>query len=338
MNEKKRPELEKSAVIRGMPLVCGSEPLAVEFFEKQRWGDSPKCPHCQASDVYQMNDRNGSRNKRFLWRCRACGDQFTVRTGTIYEETRLPLRHWAYAFWKACSSKKGISALQLSRELEITHKSALFLLNRIRHAVVESPEGQPPLDGTLEIDETYIGGKPRVGADGVKPPGTGYRKDSNKVPVVAMVQREGTARLKVVPSVTQGNLFSFINKNVHPSAVCNTDQSQVYFGAFWQHLNRHDIVNHSKREYARHNPDGTVSSTNCAESLFSLLKRGLTGTFHAVSPQHLHRYCAEFQFRWDTRKGNDGKRLEEAVKRSEGKRLKYEDCVCREPKAEENPK
>jgi transposase-like protein len=136
-----------------------NEALAVAFLEQQRWGDAPACPRCGSLEVYQMKGMDGARNQDYRWRCRSCRQMFTVRTGTIFEETRLPLRVWVYAFWKPCSSKKGISALQLSREMEITHKSALFVQRRIRHGL--GSENEPKLTGTVEVDETYVGGRPR---------------------------------------------------------------------------------------------------------------------------------------------------------------------------------
>ena len=116
MNEQKHPELGKSDLIKRLPKVCGDETAAVEFFERQRWGNSPVCLHCQNTNVYKMTGRAGGRNKRYLWRCRACGEQYTVRTGTIYEDSKLPLRHWAYGFWRVCASKKGVSAREIEPE------------------------------------------------------------------------------------------------------------------------------------------------------------------------------------------------------------------------------
>src|SRR5687768_5306051 len=124
-----------SPILKALRAAAQSELLAVEFLENERWGDAPACPRCGVADVNQMKAADGSRNKDYRWRCKGCKQMFTVRIGTIFEETRLPLRVWVYAFWKACSSKKGISALQLSREMEITHKSALFVLRRIRHGL-----------------------------------------------------------------------------------------------------------------------------------------------------------------------------------------------------------
>src|SRR5205823_988574 len=132
-----------------------NEQAAVEFLEAQRWGDAPSCPRCGSTRVYKMLGSVGGRNKDFRWRCWECRKMYTVRTGTIFEESRLPLRVWVFAFWRACASKKGISALQLAREMEITHKSALFVLRRIRHGMGHD-ETSPKLTGTVEIDETYV--------------------------------------------------------------------------------------------------------------------------------------------------------------------------------------
>lgn len=241
----KRPELAKSNIVENLPLACADDTAAVEFFEKQRWGDCPQCPHCSGKDVYKMLDRDGTRNKRYLWRCRGCAEQFTVRIGTIYEDSRLPLRHWAYTFWRACSSKKGVSAREIERHCQISYKSALFLLHRIRFALADDVASPTPLDGVCEVDETYVGGKPRKPAGGGKPaPGTGYRRNSNKMPVVAMLQRDGDVRTKVVPNVTGRNLSQFVNANIAKSATVNTDQSGMYHNLFFPWA-KHDVVNHS---------------------------------------------------------------------------------------------
>jgi hypothetical protein len=249
----------------------------------------------------------------------------------VYEETRIPLRHWAYAFWRGCSSKKGVSALEIQRHCQISYKSALFLMHRIRFAMTDNTETPEKFTGTCEIDETYVGGKPRPGD---KRKRKGYRKDSSKVPVIAMVERGGKVRTKVVAQVTQKNIGQFLTQNIENGSVVNTDQGHVYNTLLWPIIKwptgRHDVVNHSQGEYARHNPDGTVSGVNHCESFFSLIKRGLMGTFHAVSKEHLHRYCHEFTFRWDTRNLCDGDRIVAAIKHGEGKRLTYENYVCRE--------
>ncbi len=192
--KKKRDKhnLTKSEIIREIPLACSDELAAVEFFEKQRWGDTPCCMRCGSVSVYKMVDaKTGERNKRYLWRCRDCKQQYTVRIGTVYEESRVPLRHWAYAFWRACTSKKGVSALELSRQCEISYKSALFLMNRIRFAMAPDFASAPKLQGIVEVDETYVGGKPRF--KGTSKTGRGTTK-LRYLPV----QRQGQIRRRVV--------------------------------------------------------------------------------------------------------------------------------------------
>src|ERR1700677_4214830 len=165
----------RSAVLEALKNASINEDAAVAFLEKQRWSEQPACPRGGDMNVYPMMT-DGQRNKDYRGRCRGCKEMFTVRIGTVFQETRLPLRVWVYAIWKACSSKKGISALQLSREMEITHKSALFVLRRIRHGVGDTE--QPRMKGTVEVDELYVGGKPRY--KGTSMPGKG----SNRTPVV----------------------------------------------------------------------------------------------------------------------------------------------------------
>src|SRR5271156_1986945 len=167
MRKRNLHNLTKSEVIAEIPLACSDETAAVEFFEFQRWGDTPCCVKCGSVTVYQMKDaKTGERNKRYLWRCRDCKEQYTVRIGTVYEESRIPLRHWCYAFWRASTSKKGVSALEIKRHCQISYMSALFLMHRIRFALTS--DGGEKLTGIVEADETYVGGKPR--------PGTGHHK------------------------------------------------------------------------------------------------------------------------------------------------------------------
>ena len=162
--QKTRVGQDKSEIIEAIPRACADEAAAVEFMEKMRWGDEPHCPHCGDSNVYQMRDaKSGERSHRFLWRCRGCKRQFTVRIGTVLEDSRISLRHWCYAFWAACSSKKGVSALQIKRQTGLTYKSALFLMHRIRWAMADDHATPTKLSGTVEVDETYVGGKPSTG-------------------------------------------------------------------------------------------------------------------------------------------------------------------------------
>jgi transposase-like protein len=220
----KRHRLSKSEVIGKVPLICADELAAVEFFEEQRWGDSPCCIHCGSVNVYKMRDRKtGERNKRFLWRCLDCSQQYTVRIGTVYEESRIPLRHWCYAFWRAATSKKGVSALEIKRHCQISYKSALFLMNRIRFAMAPD-DAAPKLSGTVECDETYVGGRPRF--KGISKRGRGTRK----TPVFAAVERNGRIRRRVVADVTGDTLKEAIRETVDTRARIMTDENSSYRG------------------------------------------------------------------------------------------------------------
>lgn len=318
---------DKSEIIAALPKACADESAAVEFIESLRWGVSgPCCLRCGDTNVYKMTDRTtGERNKRFLWKCNGCQKQYTVRVGTVMEDSRIPLRFWAYALWKACSSKKGVSALQIKRETGLTYKSALFMMHRIRFGMAEDWRGQPKLSGTVESDETYVGGKPRN-----KQSHQGLAKGwlDRKTPVVSLVQRGGNIRSFVTADVTAANLAKILAGNITRESHLMTDSAPIYArSGIGKAFARHGMTDHSKGQYAK--PDGTHSNT--VESAFSLLKRGIYGTFHNVSRKHLHRYIAEFDFRWNARKVDDGERLARAVRSAEGKRLHYREPVAMFP-------
>ncbi len=272
-----------------------------------------------------MTDRRtGQRNRRFLWLCEGCKKQYTVRVNSVLEDSRIPLRYWAYAFWKACSSKKGVSALQIKRETGLTYKSALFLMHRIRFAMAEDWGGQMKLSGIVETDETYVGGKPRN-----KGTHRGRVKGwlEHKTPVVSLLERGGKIRSFVTADVTAANVGRILKENVVREAThLMTDTAPVYTRSNigWYFL-KHSMTDHSRGEYARR--DGTHSNT--VESAFALLKRGIYGTFHNVSRKHLHRYVAEFDFRWNARNVDDGERTALAIRSAEGKRLRYREPVAK---------
>lgn len=223
MPQREKVARDKSQVVAALPLACSDEAEAVAFLERQRWGGSPACPRCGDMDVYQMTDRKtGERNKDWRWRCRGCKRMYTVRTGTVFEDSRIQLRWWLYAFWRACSSKKGVSALQIRRETGLSYKSALFLMHRIRWAMAPT-EHVEKLSGVVEVDETYVGGRPRPQAGprrewsdrfghrlGQRHTGRG----TPKTPVVALVQRDGEIRTRIVADVTARSLRGAIREYV----------------------------------------------------------------------------------------------------------------------------
>lgn len=308
----KKPQLAQSPVIEELPAACASEPAAVEFLERKRWGDSPCCPKCGSVNVYKMTDRaTGERNTRYLWRCRDCAKQYTVRTGTIYEESLVPLHKWCRAYWEACACKNGVSALELSRKIQVSYKTALFMMHRIRWAMADDHSTPPKMTGTVEADETYVGGKPRYRGNNKRGRGT------KKQPVAAVLQRGGSVRSRVIPVVNAENVKAMVRENVDRSARIMTDQEASYQGLAPEFV-AHEAVNHRAREYVR-----GEAHTNTIEGFFSRVKRGLNGTYHAVSREHLHRYLAQFEFAYNTRGLTDGERVLELIARTEGRRLKY---------------
>lgn len=297
-------------ITQRLPLACVDEGAAVDFMEHQRWGMSPVCPLCGGYQVYKMTDSNtGKRQANFRWRCRDCKGQYTVRKGTVLEDSAIPLKHWAFAFWRAATSKKGVSALEIHRQTGLSYKSSLFLLHRIRYAMADTSKGQLGGAGVpVEADETYFGNK--EGA--ARRPGTGH-----KHAIFALVERNGGVRSFHVPSVTAKTLKPILDRNVSKHSDLMTDEAVVY-KKLGKRFARHASVNHSRKEYAR----GDVT-TNSVEGFFSILKRGLHGIYHNVSEHHLHRYLSEFDFRYSNRELSDGQRTALAIKQAEGKRLLY---------------
>ena len=317
MNSKTKVQSQSTKgdpVLQSLPIACADEKSAVEFMERQRWGDHPACPRCGDLDVYQMRDsKTGERQANFRWRCHGCKDQFTVRIGTVFEESRIPLKHWCFAFWRSASSKKGVSALEIHRQTGVSYKSALFMLHRIRFAMEDEDTGH--LQGVVEVDELFVGGRPRRIHNSRK----SIKKD--KAIVVGLLERGGRVRPKVVADVTGATLKAVIAENVDKSSHIMTDDWAGYRGlrnAGWTH----DTVCHSMFEYAR----GDVT-TNRIEGFFGLVRRSLDGIYHSVSKKHLHRYLGEFTFRYDNRALSDGQRTVLAIKKAQGKRLTYSEQI-----------
>jgi len=262
-----------------------TEDEARAALERIRWPNGTVCPHCGV--IGHSVRIQGKSARPGLWRCKDCRKQFTVTVKSIFEDSRIPIRKWLLAFHLICSSKKGISALQLQRNLGLgSYQTAWFMAHRIRHAMLQEPLASL-LTGTLEVDETYVGGKPRRGTPkGVRKSGRG----TSKIPVVALVERGGgRVRAKAVLKIGGKNLKKHVIENAHPLATIYSDEYAAYKG-LWRHFEGgHHRVTHSKGEYVR----GDIH-TNTVESFFGLLKRGVMGAFHHVSARHLGRYCDEF--------------------------------------------
>ncbi|MFT3883401.1 MAG: IS1595 family transposase [Gemmatales bacterium] len=291
-----------------------TEQQAREYIEQVRWPEGAVCPFCKTKEVTKLGGKSAERG---LYKCKTkeCRKLFTVFKGSIFEDSHLTCKQWLLAYHLMNSSKKGVSAHQLHRELGITYKSAWFLAHRIRWAMTQEPlktmlgeEGS-----VVEVDETYVGGKPKRVHGVPNKRGRGTKK----TPVVALVDRSGGLRAQSVQRVTSRNLKKVIDQHVKKEATLMTDELNAYKPIGKEYAG-HQTVNHSEGEYSR---DGI--NCNSAESFFATLKRGIHGVFHHVSKQHLDRYCGEFAYRWTNRKVDDSERTARAIKAGEGKRLMY---------------
>ena len=309
------------------------EDKAREFLEAIRWPDGPVCPHCGViGNAYRLEPKppkeggKGKHVRKGVWKCGGCREQFTVTVGTIFADSHIPLSKWLLAYHLLCASKKGMSAHQLHRMLKVTYRSAWFMAHRIRYTMSQEPLSSK-LQGTIEIDETYVGGKMRSGSTTVKP---GERaKDyisgvANKAAVVSVLQRGGRVQSRHVERVTAQNLKPIVEQMIAEDAHVITDSSSVLKGAL--RTRRHDQVNHLAKEYVRYE-DGVCITTNAIEGYFATLKRGINGVYHHVGKQHLHRYLSEFDFRHNSRKEKDGDRTLLAIKGADGKRLMLRDSI-----------
>ena len=294
-----------------------TDETARAYWESIHWPHGPVCPHCKNADakrIWKVTPNEAKKIRAGLHLCAECNKQFTSTIGTIFEDSHIPLRKWLIAWYMLCSSKKGISSLQLQRNLDLgSYRTALFMTHRIRHALKE-PVFKDKLTGTIEADETYVGGKSK---------GKGRHFMGNKVPVFAMVERGGRVRSQVMKYVTGKNLKAALKSNIRPSATIMTDELPAYRKAT-KDFASHQAVNHSAGEYVR-----GPAHTQSVDGFFSLLKRGVVGTFHHISEQHLPLYLAEFDHRHNTRFLTDGERTVIGLKKANGKRLTYRQPVAK---------
>jgi len=296
------------------------EDAARELLEEMRWGKSGAvCPRCGGADPYKLTPKATSKKpgRKGLYKCRACRKQFTVTVGTVFEASHIPLSKWLLAIHLLASSKKGISAHQLHRNLGISYKGAWFMAHRLRYAMQQGPLTEL-LSGTVEADETYIGGSRRGRADAKRGRPT---QDSNKTPVMGLVERGGRLRAKPIERVTAKNITGAIFKDVNVwDSHLMTDEGRHY-DRIGRKFKSHQTVKHTSGEYVR-----GKAHTNTIEGFFGILKRGINGVYHHVGRGHLSRYCDEFAFRYNTRTAlgySDGQRAAEMVAGAEGKRLTY---------------
>jgi transposase-like protein len=305
--------------------VLQNEAAAIAWVEARVWPQGPVCPHCGGFD--RIGKMGGKATRIGLWKCYQCRKQFTVKVGTVFEDSHVPMNLWLQAMYLLCSSKKGISSNQLARTLGVTLKTAWFMSHRIREAM--RVVGVEPMGGAgevVEIDETLMGkveGAP-------KRLRTGGSKDRNIV--LTLVQRGGEARSFHVDSKFIADVMPIVRENVKRETWINTDEAKHYYD-MGKDFALHQTVNHSQDEYAKYSavatfPDGKqyVVTTNTVEGFYSIFKRGMKGVYQHCAEKHLHRYLAEFDFRYSNRVRlgvDDVERTARAVKGIVGKRLTY---------------
>jgi transposase-like protein len=302
-----------------------NEKAAIANLEASRWPDGVNCPHCGSVTVTRM----GGETQAGMFQCNDCRDKFTARTGTVMERSHIPVRKWLLAIHLLNSSKKGMSAHQMHRMLGITYKSAWFLCHRIREAMrPDDAPGSDPLGGkgkVVEADETYFGNVPEAKRPTKTTKGRKFTKGgrsgpSGKRAVVALVERGGRVR-SFHPATADGNTVSaIVLDNIRRESRLHTDESRLYIFP-GSEFKAHETVTHSHKEYVR----GDIH-TNTIEGVFSIFKRGMKGIYQHCSEKHLHRYLAEFDFRYNQRTAlgySDGERAAIALKGIEGKRLTY---------------
>jgi hypothetical protein len=314
------------------------EDAARAYLEAKLWPDGPICPHCGIiGEAFRLN---GETTRKGLWKCSACREPFTVTVGTIFEDSHIPLHKWLFAIYLMCSSKKGMSAHQLWRNLwgvddtgrQLgSYKTAWFMAHRIRWALGQEPIATK-LAGIVEVDETYVGGKVKWGkmkdAEGRSTRLGTKHPTSLKAPVVSLLERGGNVRSYHAERVTGESIRPALDELVERGTHIMTDSANKI--SLSKHGWKHSKVDHSKKEYARRE-DGLTISTNTVEGYFSILKRGINGIYHHVGKAYLDQYLREFDYRYNVRKLNDQDRSILAIQKTSGKRL-----TLREPKGTEN--
>lgn len=302
MSEKRLPKTLLEAILYFADLdVC------TEFVAKLRWPSGPVCPRCGALEHSYLSTRR-------LWKCKACKKQFSVKVGTIFEDSPLGLDKWLPAVWLTANSKNGISSHELARALGITQKSAWFMLHRIRLAMQTGSFDTS--GGEFEVDETYIGGKARnmhASVRARKITGTGGH---DKAKVIGMKERGGRVRVRHVPELSREHVHLFVREAAEPGSSLYTDRHQSYTGLEREYT--HETVDHAE-QYVR----GQVH-TNGMENFWALLKRGLNGTYVSVQPFHLFRYLDERVFTFNLREETDYGRFTAVLGAIAGRRLTYQ--------------
>lgn len=286
------------------------EQAAIDHFRALRWKDGAYCPHCGSVKVYHFSDNR-------THKCGDCRQRFSIKVGTIFEDTKIPLRKWFAAIWMLTSHKKGIASTTLAKDIKVTQKTAWFMLHRLRHAAT-TKSFNAPLQGTVEADETFIGGKEKnKHASKRKHVGTG---GAGKIAVMGLQERGGELRTMIVDDLKAKTVQAEVAAHVEPGSTVMTDEFGGYRGL--QKTYDHQTVRHSFGEYVR-----GEAHTNSIESVWALLKRQIYGIHHWVSDKHLSRYLSESSWRFNRRGFGEGERLNALIVASTG-RLRYRELIA----------
>ena len=286
---------------------------AEEWFVNSRWPDGVRCPHCDSENV-----KENAAHPTMPFRCNSCKKQFSAKTNTVMRGSKVGYQKWVITLYLMTTNLKGVSSMKLHRDLGVTQKTAWHMVSRIRKAYEEVNE---LFDGEVEVDESYFGGK--EGNKHAKDKLNAGRGTVGKAAVVGMKDREtNQVKAQVVPSTNRPTLQGFVTENTTPETVVYTDEASAYSGLPREHI----AVKHGVGEYVREQ-----AHTNGLESFWSVLKRGYNGTFHHISPKHLHRYIGEFSGRHNDRPSDTIEQMAHMVKGMEDKRLRYSDLIAGGP-------
>ena len=284
------------------------EETAVKWFESIHWKDGRYCPHCGSHSTRKNEDKNAQ-----PYRCNDCHKYFSCKIGTVMENSRIPVRKWVIAMYLMSTNLKGVSSMKLRRDLKVTQKTAWMMAQKIREGW---KQGESLLDGTVEVDEVYIGGKEKNKHNSKR---SHTRGPSGKEAVVGIKDRKANKVVaRHVPNLTKEEIQGFIGENVSQKAMVYTDEHKSYSGLPFEH----ESVNHSVGEYVRE-----MAHTNGIESFWAVLKRGYIGTYHRISPKHLERYVTEFAGRHNSREMDTIDQMAFLAKGMVGKKLPYKKLV-----------
>lgn len=293
-------------LLRAIP----DEQAAIDHFTAIRWRNGAFCPLCGSTRVYHFSDKR-------THKCGDCRKRFSIKVGTIFQDTKIPLQKWFMAVWMLTSHKKGIASTTLARDIDVTQKTAWFMLHRLRHAAL-TESFNAPLQGEVEVDETYVGGKAanRHRGDPKNRPGL-----AGKIPVIGALERGGRAVAAVIPNTTTATLDGFVRSCVAPGSFVATDEHSGY--RFLNGTYKHAFVRHTAGEYV----EGDCH-TNGIEGFWAILKRQIIGIHHYVSPKHLNRYVNEVTWRFNRRENEEAPRVNALLAAADCEPLRYRELIA----------